>query len=194
MTRAPRAGRAAIGLLAVCLLSFGAGCAGSGWLGRDADGSKRDSARPMDQPRLEQIFADQVEAITGPSGAIQTQVAGVVVYCISDPARDQMRLIAPITRAAGLDPRIGEVLLRANFNNTGESRYAVSEDAVFAVYLHPLSSLTPDEIRSALAQVVSLAKTFGTTFSSEEWLLPDLKTDPTGEEQRKEIDDNPNDT
>jgi hypothetical protein len=146
----------------------------------------------MDQVRLEQIFADQVEAITGPSGAIQTQVDGVIVYCISDPANDQMRLIAPITRAAGLDPRINAILLRANFNNTGESRYALSEGVVFAAFLHPISSLTPEEIRVGLAQVVSLAKTFGTSFSSDEWPLPDPVQEK--EDRLEEFDGSPSDT
>jgi len=126
----------------------------------------------MDQNRLERIFSDQVEAITGPTGAIQSQIDGIVIYCISDPANDRMRIIAPFSRVAGLDPRIPGVLLRANFHSTLDARYAISEDVIFAAFLHPLSSLTPEQIESAVSQVISLAKTFGTSYSSGELFFP----------------------
>ena len=100
----------------------------------------------MDQDRLERIFADEVDAIAGPSGALQTKVDGISVYCISDSAHDRMRIVAPIARVKGLDPRLHEVLLRANFHSTRDARYAISEDVVFAAFLHPISSLSPELI------------------------------------------------
>jgi hypothetical protein len=129
----------------------------------------------MDQNRLERIFADEVDAIVGPSGALQTKVDGISVYCISDPAHDRMRIVAPIARVGGLDPRLHEVLLRANFHSTRDARYAISEDVVFAAFLHPISSLSPELIVSALEQVVALANNFGTTYSSSnlEFSAPD---------------------
>ena len=42
----------------------------------------------MTQGRMELIFADQVDAIMGPPGAIQTQVDGINIYLISDPVHD----------------------------------------------------------------------------------------------------------
>ncbi|MBW2426313.1 MAG: hypothetical protein JRG86_18855 [Deltaproteobacteria bacterium] len=119
----------------------------------------------MDQSRVEMIFAEQVEAITGPPGAIHTVADGVQLYCISDPVNDRMRLVVPIAQASKLDPELLDVMLRANFHTTLDARYAISEDVVFAVFLHPISSLSPELLRSAMKQVVSLAKTFGTSFS-----------------------------
>jgi len=116
---------------------------------------------------MEQVFASQVQAIEGPTGAIRTRIDGINVYLISDPSKDRMRIVAPIALVEGLDQRIFDVLLQANFHNTLDARYAVSEGAIYGIFLHPISSLTPGLIESALAQVVSLAKTFGTTFSSE---------------------------
>ena len=37
---------------------------------------------------------------------------------------------------------------------------------VYSLYLHPLGSLTEPDLRSAVSQVVVLAKTFGTTYNS----------------------------
>jgi hypothetical protein len=115
---------------------------------------------------MEIIFASQVPAIEGPTGAIRTRIDGFNIYLISDPANDRMRIMAPIAVIEGLDPRVFSVLLNANFHNTLDARYAISEGAIYAIYLHPISSLTPEQIRSGLSQVVSLAKTFGTSFSS----------------------------
>lgn len=123
-------------------------------------------AGPMDQARLEMLFAEHVEAITGPPGAIETVVDGIQLYCISDAANDRMRFVAPIARASTLDPRVLPVLLQANFHSTLDARYSISEDVVFATFLHPLSSLTPELVESGMAQVLSLVQTFGTSFSA----------------------------
>jgi hypothetical protein len=160
-------------LLAWLVVAMAAsGCAGLGSQSADGTAGTIGSSEPMDQNRVEQVFSDQVEAITGPTGALQSQIDGISIYCISDPANDRMRIVAPISRLSGLDPRINEVLLRANFHNALDARYAVSEDVIFAAFLHPISSLTPGQIKSAVSQVISLVKTFGTTFSSGDLVFP----------------------
>jgi hypothetical protein len=121
---------------------------------------------PMTRGRMELIFADQVDAIMGPPGAIQTQVDGINIYLISDPVHDRMRIMAPFAMVETLDRRVFDLLLRANFHSTLDARYAVSDGIVYAAFLHPISSLSPELLESALAQVLSLVKTFGTTFSS----------------------------
>lgn len=127
----------------------------------------------MDQVRLEQVFANQVEAIEGPLGGIQARIDGIPIYCVSDAEKDRMRILSPIRPVEGLDARGLEVLLKANFHTALDARYAVSADGyVFAVFLHPISSLSPDLIESAIAQVVNLVKTFGTTFSSGDLAFP----------------------
>lgn len=121
---------------------------------------------PMTQARMEIIFSENVDAIMGPPGAIQTRVDGISIYLISDPANDRMRIVAPIAREENVDPRLSEVLLKANFNRTLDARYALSDGVIYAAFLHPISSLSPDLLESALVQVLSLAKTYGSTFSS----------------------------
>jgi len=48
-----------------------------------------------------------------------------------------------------------------------DTRYAVTDGALVSVFVHPLSSLQVDDLRSALYQVARLAQNFGTTYSSE---------------------------
>ena len=55
------------------------GCAGhSIWT--SANAASRGSGEAMTQERMEIIFSDQVDAIMGPPGAIQTQVDGIIVF------------------------------------------------------------------------------------------------------------------
>jgi hypothetical protein len=124
-------------------------------------------AASMDQVRMEMIFADQVAAIEGPSGALRTIHDGVEVYLISDPEHDQMRLLSKVAAVDQLDPRVFNILLQANFYLTFDARYAVSDGVVFGVFVHPISTLTESELVSAFGQVVALSKNFGTTFSSD---------------------------
>jgi hypothetical protein len=179
-------------LLAWLVLALAAsGCAGLGSSSTDGTLATHESSEPMDQNRVEQIFSDQVEAITGPAGALQSQIDGITIYCISDPANDRMRIVAPISRLSGLDPRINEILLRANFHSALDARYAISDDVIFAAFLHPISSLTRAQIESAVSQVISLVKTFGTSFSSGELLFPGGRSEGAGSREETESSNPP---
>jgi hypothetical protein len=168
-------------LALLALLGVGVGCAGLG--SSRGEDTVSTTTGAMDQHRLEQIFADQTDAITGPSGALQTQVDGITVYCLSDPEHDRVRIIAPITRMTGLDPRVYEILLRANFHSALDARYAIADDVVFSVFLHPISSISPELIESAVPQVVNLVKTFGTSYSSGGLVFPGLDSGDANESQ-----------
>jgi len=121
----------------------------------------------MTQHEMENIFSGEVEKIEGPTGAIRTQIETFNVYLVSDPSFDRMQILMPIAHAGGLDKRVLNVLLEANFQKTLDARYAISEGVVYGVYLHPISTLTPEMIRSALEEVVNLGRNYGTTFSSQ---------------------------
>ena len=156
--------RSALVLLGVVLLASN-GCALFQTKSAQAPAEMGDG-EPMDQTRMEMLFGDEVDAIVGPPGAIQTRLDNVPLYLISDAENDRMRLIAPIARLDRLDPRVVPVLLDANFDSTRDARYALSDGVIYSIYLHRISTLSPTDLKSAVGQVVSLVKTFGTTFSS----------------------------
>jgi len=165
--------RAPTPLLAFFAILVFAGCAhlSSDSAGtEDGNGKERSAGLDgsMTPTQMEIIFGEQVDAIEGPPGAIRTQIDGINVYLISDPSSDRMRIVAPIALVAGLDARVLSVMHEANFSTALDARYAISEGVIYSVYLHPISSLTPRLIKSALDQVLSLVKTFGTTYSSGE--------------------------
>ncbi len=157
------AGRIGIALLGLGLLLGGSGCTTASPL---PQGAAAEVSGPMTQGEMELAFAEVVEKIDGPTGMIRGQVEGVNVVLVSDPANDRMRLVVGIARADQLDRRTLEILLRANFHTALDARYAISDGVVYGTYLHPLSTLTRADLRSAVHQVVSLQQTFGSTFSS----------------------------
>ena len=114
----------------------------------------------MTQYDMEIVFSGEVEKIEGPSGAIRAQIETFNVYLVSDAKYDRMQILMPIAYAKGLDVRALTALLEANFQNTLDARYAISDGIVQGVYLHPISTLTPGMVRSALEQVVNLGRNF----------------------------------
>ena len=57
-------------------------------------------------------------------------------------------------------------LLQANFDTALDARYSIAKNIVWSLYLHPLGSLDDAQFLAAIGQVVNLATSFGTTYSS----------------------------
>jgi hypothetical protein len=93
---------------------------------------------------------------------------GIPMACLTDPGYDRMRIIAPITELAELDDATKDAVLEANFHTALDARYGSSNGLLFAAFLHPLSSLDDALAHSALDQVASLVRTFGSQFTSGE--------------------------
>jgi len=70
-----------------------------------------------------------------------------------------------VVEESALTIAAARILLQANFGQTLDARYAIKEGMLYAVFLHPLSTLEPRQIESALAQVANLVRNYGTSFS-----------------------------
>ena len=108
------------------------------------------------------------------------------VVLIYDTAADRMRLVVPIM--AQKDLQEGQLLeaMQANFHSVLDVRYAVTNEVVFSVFVHPLSNLDEALFRSAIQQVVVAAATFGEEYSSGTYAFPsadDAATDEPAEQK-----------
>ena len=124
--------------------------------------------QPMTVTRLEQILESEVSNVEGENGQWRFSVGGRAVVVLADGANDRMRVFSPVVPVDELTTQQVQAMLAANFHTALDARYAVTDRAVVAVYVHPLTTLQGDNFRSALRQVVSLAETFGTSYSSNE--------------------------
>ena len=121
----------------------------------------------MSSQRLDAILRGESSDVRGQDNQWQLTIDGQQVVILVDEGRDRMRIVAPVIPAAQLNPeQVGNVLI-ANFHTALDARYAVTDGLLVAAFMHPLSSLQENNLRSALSQVVKLAQNFGTSYSSE---------------------------
>jgi len=105
---------------------------------------------------------------------------------ITDERANRMRIMMPIQQ---FDPGNDEdlktalIAMHANYDRALDARYAISEGILWSAFIHPLRSLTEEDLANALDQVQALRKNTGTTYSSGALIFgPAIKAAPDKEE------------
>jgi hypothetical protein len=115
--------------------------------------------------RLAQIIMDiDPDAAITPSG-IELTIEDIPVLVVMAPAADRMRAMVPIASVEDVTPEEMSRMMQANFDTALDARYAVAQDRVWGVFIHPLGALEREQFLSAIAQTVNLARTYGTLCS-----------------------------
>jgi hypothetical protein len=78
---------------------------------------------------------------------------------------NRMRIVAFIGDAAALGRDEMTTLLEANYHTALDARYALADDQLVAVFLHPFRELTLTQFILGLYQTVNCAETCGSTFT-----------------------------
>lgn len=121
---------------------------------------------PMTLDRLAGIAAELDPDMQRRGTVMELTLADVPVMIVTDPAADRMRAMVPIRSADGLDEEELMRLMQANFDTALDARYAVAQGRLWGTFIHPLSPLERDQFISALAQTVTVALSYGQTYSS----------------------------
>jgi hypothetical protein len=125
-------------------------------------------APAMTLSRLAEIIFTLDENAISRGNAFEMTVGPVAVLVVTDPEADRMRAMVPIRTAEGLTEEELIRMMQANFDSALDARYALANGAVWAVFIHPLSSLTKEQFASGLGQTVNAAATFGTLYTGGE--------------------------
>ncbi len=120
----------------------------------------------MDNARLETLLKSMKLDIQGRSGQWQFELEGFYAMVITDENADRMRIIVQIPDTEALDAAVLLRLMQANFDSALDARYAIANGSLWSTFIHPLSPLGDEEFVSGLAQAVTLAATFGGSYSS----------------------------
>ena len=88
------------------------------------------------------------------------------VIVITDPIAERMRIMVPIVEAQSLDNLALTRLMQANFDSALDARYAVAQDILWGIFIHPLNSLDEKGFVSGLAQTLAVVENFGGSYSS----------------------------
>ncbi len=120
----------------------------------------------MTRTRLESLLRQIDENARGVPGLVEFSYGGVTMTCISDIEYGRMRIVTPIVSVEELSAEQVGRILEANFHTALDARYATSQGVLYAAFIHPLAPLTRDQLGSAVHQVATLARTFGSEYTS----------------------------
>jgi len=120
----------------------------------------------MTLDRLDAIIRALDPEAQGNGAVWQFNVGEVQVLVVTDARADRMRALTPVARSADVTPEQMTRMMQANFDSALDARYAIANDVLWSAYIHPLSPLQKDQLISGIGQVVNLAQSFGTLYSS----------------------------
>ena len=141
---------------------------------------------PMTNAMMDKILKELVDDLQGEAGNWQFIYHGRLVLIITDEAHNRMRIFTPVIEEKKLEEGQVSKMLKANFHSALDAKYCLFNDFVITVFTHPLKELYKDQFIDAINQVVRLADTFGTTYSSTELIFsPGIEKDEEGENGKK---------
>ena len=136
----------------------------------------------MTNDDLEKIIYVVADSLRGDTGNWQFMIKNRILVCFTDESNNRMRIMSPIVEQKKLAYADMLKLMEANFHTALDVKYAISDDILWSVFIHPLKELNKDEVLSAINQVYEAAITYGTTYSSTGLTFPDKRKE---EEMRK---------
>jgi len=139
---------------------------------------------------LERLLQDR----EGSEGFWHGQREDVAVYVVSDEEHDRMRIMSPIGDLRVTDSGFLSILLQANFDRALDAKYALRKKELWSVFMHPLSTIVPDDLGTFIDQVVRLVKNTGSTYASSDLIFGvegderlDLEYEADEDEEKAEL-------
>lgn len=121
---------------------------------------------------LRKVIERMADSVIGDRGNLQFVIKDRLLVCITDENHNRMRIITPVTEVSNLT---GDELLNAlvaNFHTALDVKYAISDEILWSVFIHPLNELSEAQIEDAISQVYFAAETFGSSYSSSTLVFP----------------------
>jgi hypothetical protein len=120
----------------------------------------------MNNHYLDRTLRTMTDTIEGGDGRWLLTWFDIDLLVVSDEGADRMRVMAMVDDAEALNHDQLRFLLEVDFERALDAKYTIWQGQVWATFVHPLSWLTPDELKAGIRQVVSLNQTYGTEFTS----------------------------
>lgn len=126
----------------------------------------------MSSDKLQELIAQVSDTLMANGNSIQFLYQEMPLICVYDENANRMRIITPIIETKELEEEQLLNMLVANFHSALDVKYALSDEIIWSVFIHPLKELSDDQVLDAIDQVYSAAATFGTTYSSTNLVFP----------------------
>lgn len=140
----------------------------------------------MNNETMGRIITKKSTEVEGRLGNWQLIYGQRLLYVITDESANRMRIFTPILEEEKLEEGQLKKMLEANFHSALDAKYSLYEGLVISVYTHPLKELQSDQFIDAMQQVVSLADTFGGSYSSTTVIFNPGSEEESTEEDSKE--------
>jgi len=138
------------------------------------------SAQEMNAEKLSELIAQVADTVATNGNTIQFMYKERPLICVYDENANRMRIITPIVETKELEEEQLLNMLVANFHSALDVKYALSDEVIWSVFIHPLKELADYQVLDAIDQVHAASATFGTTYSSTSLVFP-------GNTKKKEI-------
>lgn len=132
-------------------------------------------AQTMNNQKLDEIIRKVGDSVNGKLGSWQFKFNDALLMIITDENHNRMRIMAPITEMKNLDEADYIKSLEANFHTVLDAKYAISDEIMWSVFIHPLKELSEGQVKDAINQVYLAAATFGSSYTSSDLVFPSIK-------------------
>ena len=129
------------------------------------------NGQDMTIKKMDKILKTVADSVTGEGGIWQFKYNESSMIILTDEKYNRMRIISPIIGLEMLDkPELIRVL-EANYHSALDVKYALTDEVLWSVYIHPLKELSENQFINAISQVHKAAVTFGSSYSSTSLLF-----------------------
>ncbi len=147
------------------------------------------SAQNMTLSKLGEIFEKASDSIVSQKPQWRFMIKEIPFIAIADSTHNRMRIISPIADSNRLTEELKDASLMANFHTALDVKYAISDNVLWTVFIHPLKELSEEQVYDAISQVFYAHTNFGTTFSSTSLVFPGNKAEKKPKKKvKKRID------
>ena len=129
-------------------------------------------SQKMDNQKLEKILTSISDSVVGKEGYWQIKYYNRYLLTITDKNHNRMRIISPIVETKDIKEEMYIKCLEANFHSVLDAKYAISDEIIWSVFIHPLKELSEEQVRSAINEVYSAAATFGYSYTGSDLVFP----------------------
>ena len=142
-------------------------------------------AQEMDNNTIDKIIYIVADSVKGIEGNWQFMLKDRLLICVTDTTNNRMRIMTPIIEQKKLAYTDMLKLMESNFHTALDVKYAIADDLLWSVFIHPLRELNKKQVLDAIQQVYTAAHTYGTTYNSTGLSFPNRKEEKKLEKTKK---------
>jgi len=129
-------------------------------------------SQEMTSEGLLSLIEKSADTVEHQGNTIRFGIKERLLICVYDENANRMRIISPIVERKDIGEEELLNAMVANFHSALDVKYALSDEVIWVVFIHPLKELSDHQVLDAIEQVYNASITFGSTYSSTNLVFP----------------------